>query len=50
MGGSGKSHLAEKYAVLCKEMYADGVFYFNGESLASLHLSIRENVWQQLHV
>ena len=33
-------------AVLYKGMYADGVFYFNGESLASLHLSIRENVRQ----
>ena len=36
--------------MLYKGMYADGVFYFNGESLASLHLSIRENVRQQLRV
>ncbi|XP_062504700.1 uncharacterized protein LOC134181438 isoform X2 [Corticium candelabrum] len=46
LGGCGKSHLSEKYAVLYKEMYSDGIFYFNAESLASLHLSIRKNLCQ----
>ena len=44
MGGVGKSALAEKYAFLWQKMYPDGVFYFNAESLATLHLSIRKNV------
>ena len=44
MGGAGKSALAEKYAFLWQKMYTDGVFYFNAESLATLHLSIRKNV------
>jgi hypothetical protein len=44
MGGIGKSALGEKYAVLWQKLYAGGVFYFNAESLAMLHISIRRNV------
>ena len=44
MGGAGKSALAEKYAFLWQKMYTDGVFYFNAESLATLHISIKKNV------
>ena len=44
MGGIGKSVLAEKYAYLWQKMYRDGVIYFNAESLAALHISIRKNV------
>jgi hypothetical protein len=44
MGGIGKSALGEKYAVLWQKLYAGGVFYFNAESLAMLHISIRRNL------
>ena len=52
MGGIGKSALVEKYAVLWQKMYTDGVFYFNAESLAMLHISIRKNVreWTTNHL
>ena len=44
MGGVGKSSVAEKYAFLWHKLYADGVFHFNAETLATLHMSIRNNV------
>ena len=44
MGGIGKSAVSEKYATEWQKMYGDGVFHFNAESLASLHISIRGNV------
>ena len=47
MGGAGKSALSEKYAAEWQKMYEDGVFYFNAESLAALHNSIRKNVRMQ---
>ena len=44
MGGIGKSALSEKYAFQWQKMYGDGVFHFNAESPAALHISIRKNV------
>ena len=44
MGGIRKSALAKKYAILLHKMYRDGVFFFNAETLSSLHISIRKNV------
>ena len=44
MGGIGKSAVSEKYATEWKKKYGDGVFHFNAESLAALHMSIRGNV------
>ena len=50
MGGIGKSALTEKYANEWHKMYGDGVFHFNAESLAALHISIRNNVRMQTTV
>lgn len=44
MGGIGKSAVAEKYATEWKEKYCDGIFHFNSDSLAALHISIRNNL------
>jgi tetratricopeptide (TPR) repeat protein len=44
MGGIGKSAISEQYATEWKNVYEDGIFYFNAESLAALHLSIRSNL------
>jgi hypothetical protein len=44
MGGIGKSAVSERYAVEWRKKYTDGVFHFNAESLASLHISLRNNL------
>ena len=48
MGGIGKSAVSEKYATDWQKMYGGGVFHFNAESLAALHISIRSNVRLQV--